>query len=449
MVYTYTENEIIRIRERIKNGISVDEDGCEIWSKSFSRAGTPVLRFTCEDRVKRDVSISKFIWTEINGLYDSRKQRLTKTCHKGGCLSLAHFSLKRLDVSFDHKHVYDKILSNAILKDNGCMIIANGGISSYTTSKLDGVNMVNHRIVFIVKNNNGNHIPSHDKDGEPLVIRHICNEPSCVNPLHLKIGTQSENCYEDKISAGTLLQGEKNPNATITEQLAKKIKLSKKDKGDPEYLTGRERAKLFGVSVDIVSRIDTKKSWSHIPDRNGVTNPNNENHRRKVRYRTRAARAKVWNERDFIDASEKIKNNIMESDIGKSGRMPPGKCWIWQKSTDKFGYGVVGFKHICTRAHVLSCEAKNMRRTKNGEIVRHLCDNPPCCNPDHIEFGSNKENSNDIVLSGSSKSFKLGPASVRHIRSSKKTNEELAKEYKVRRGTIYNVRTGRTWSSVV
>ncbi|WP_363267018.1 HNH endonuclease [Cellulomonas sp.] len=30
-------------------------------------------------------------------------------------------------------------------------------------------------------------------------------------------------------------------------------------------------------------------------------------------------------------------------------------------------------------------------------IVRHRCDNPPCCNPEHLELGTQTQNVGDMV----------------------------------------------------
>lgn len=165
--------------------------------------------------------------------------------------------------------------------------------------------------------------------------------------------------------------------------------------------------------------------------------------------KAREVRDKPWTDQNFIDAGEKIKKHIVESNEGKSGEMPPKPCWIWKLSTDRFGYGNAFFRRKSGRAHVLSCEVKYGRRAEKGEVVRHLCNNPPCCNPDHLVFGSPKDNSRDSLLHGKSKNYKFCPDSVQHVRTSKKTNAGLAKEYGVHRRAIYNIRTGKTWSAVV
>ena len=102
--------------------------------------------------------------------------------------------------------------------------------SGCSVSNLDGAIMVNNRIIYIIKNNYyGNNIPSHDENKEPLLSPGTCatSLPSCMNPPRLTKGAQSENSCEDRIVSGTLLRGDKNPNSTITEQYAKRRKLSK------------------------------------------------------------------------------------------------------------------------------------------------------------------------------------------------------------------------------
>jgi uncharacterized protein (DUF433 family) len=88
-------------------------------------------------------------------------------------------------------------------------------------------------------------------------IRHRCNYKGCVYPPHLIPGTIKEN-NQDKITDGTMPRGETHPSHTISENLARKIKLSK---GNGTQL---ERSIRFGVGVHLLKAIDIGKNWAHL-----------------------------------------------------------------------------------------------------------------------------------------------------------------------------------------
>ena len=92
------------------------------------------------------------------------------------------------------------------------------------------------------------HNVSLDKD---QVVRHICNNVSCVEITHLVIGTQQDNIM-DSVKAGT-----HNTNAKITKEDA--LQIRKEYKSSP--LTFRELGKKYGISESMVSAITKGKYW--------------------------------------------------------------------------------------------------------------------------------------------------------------------------------------------
>ena len=74
-------------------------------------------------------------------------------------------------------------------------------------------------------------------------------------------------------------------------------------------------------------------------------------------------------------------------------------CHEWQ-AAKKDGYGVVGLlrdgKRKTFYAHRIAYFLHH-RVDPQGLFVCHSCDNPGCCNPDHLWLGTNKDNVHDSI----------------------------------------------------
>lgn len=60
-------------------------------------------------------------------------------------------------------------------------------------------------------------------------------------------------------------------------------------------------------------------------------------------------------------------------------------CWVWQRNRDWAGYGRLTVKRKGQKAANWMWEQANGRRVPKGLHLDHLCRNPPCVNPDHLE----------------------------------------------------------------
>lgn len=77
----------------------------------------------------------------------------------------------------------------------------------------------------------------------------------------------------------------------------------------------------------------------------------------------------------------------------KVGKRGEEECWPWLGAIDTQGYGRAGKRD---RAHRIAFLIFH-QHIPPGMVVRHRCDNPPCCNPSHLELGSKSDNARDAV----------------------------------------------------
>ena len=62
-------------------------------------------------------------------------------------------------------------------------------------------------------------------------------------------------------------------------------------------------------------------------------------------------------------------------------------CWNWQGGVYASGYGATSYHDKSCKAHRLAW-AITHGSLEADALVLHKCDNPLCCNPDHLYLGS-------------------------------------------------------------
>lgn len=76
----------------------------------------------------------------------------------------------------------------------------------------------------------------------------------------------------------------------------------------------------------------------------------------------------------------------------------PDRCWIWQRTVRRDGYGKVWFSDHHHAAHRLAFFFTHRRHPDAGLFVLHSCDNKLCINPSHLREGTHEDNMRDVVL---------------------------------------------------
>lgn len=131
------------------------------------------------------------------------------------------------------------------------------------------------------------------------------------------------------------------------------------------------------------------------------------------------------------------------------------ECWEWTAKRHVRGYGIYWHDGKNVRANRHALFITSGPPPFDDAISLHSCDNPPCCNPAHLRWGTHKENVDDRKMRRGSLVGEDSPVATI-------TNEIVAKIYRCRldglavpeiaellqlpKATVLNVYSGRSWT---
>lgn len=162
----------------------------------------------------------------------------TKSC---GCIQSSH--VKR-------EQIFSK---NYTIKDNGCWewkgFRDKNGYGELGRA-IKGIERKAHRFSYA---------KFKGKIPKDLCVCHSCDNPGCVNPDHLFVGTNKEN-HQDKVEKSRHVKGEECHKSKLNEEQVKSI-LSLYKSG---RYTQRQLASIYTVNQYAIWAIVNRKSWKHI-----------------------------------------------------------------------------------------------------------------------------------------------------------------------------------------
>lgn len=185
--------------------------------------------------------------SRANGLCNKHlmRWRLTGTTNAGG---KGHAPIQeRLGRHFVKGPVDECWLWKSTTNKHGYGLIAVGG-------KGEG-QLLAHRVAWEIANGP---IPK-----GTWVVMHTCDTPTCVNPAHLKLGTQSDNLLDMRAKrrghdgfAVDPIRGEAHHDARFTEDDVRAIRASSE--------SSTVIAERYGVHRTSIIKIRSRKTWKHV-----------------------------------------------------------------------------------------------------------------------------------------------------------------------------------------
>lgn len=179
-------------------------------------------------------------------------------------------------------------------------------------------------------------------------------------------------------------------------------------------------AAQYGVRQNTINRVRTGARCAHIAPEIS----------RWHRYTTATSIAEILAERTAPDA--------------KTG------CVNWTAGVQSMGYGTFTFRRRRHLAHRAAFElAKGP--IPNGLVVMHACDNPRCCNPDHLSVGTDQDNRDDCVAKDrhvhgeTHPTAKLKASEVLEIRADARAQRAIAKDYGISQTQVSTIKRHSQW----
>jgi hypothetical protein len=132
---------------------------------------------------------------------------------------------------------------------------------------------------------------------------------------------------------------------------------------------------------------------------------------------------------------------------------PNTGCWLWLGSLNREFYAMKTKTFVARAVLELNLGRKLARK----EVTRHVCDNPPCVNPDHLIVGTDADNSMDSIIRGRvargsrAGNVKLKEADIPEIIARCSAGVSLvsiARDYGITANTITHIMKGRAWNHI-
>lgn len=228
---------MISIYERIKKYSLQKPNGCIAWTGSLSGHGGAVIFYN-----KRSQSVARVLY-ELNFGEIPKGVMVKRKCRDIKCVNPDHLEL------YDPADVQARLLSFVSKSTSGCWNwTGSKNPDGYGKTHFNGSDLRAHRLSY-------EHYIGPIPEG--MLVRHKCDNPSCINPDHLEIGTTQDNVNDRCLrKRSRVLRGENVKTSKLTAALVREILTSE--------LSGPKMAKKLGVARQTIDRIRRGESWEDV-----------------------------------------------------------------------------------------------------------------------------------------------------------------------------------------
>ncbi len=229
------------------------------------RSTTPRLCATCGkpfQALTQNVRLGRGIYCSRSCIQPPPSRKVLHTCAHCGkefavypsrsALGFGLYCSRDCRLESEKPDTADRFWSNVIKTDTCWIWKAGQDQDGYGTTRAANKKTRAHRLAWQLAN------------GQPppadLLVLHRCDNPSCVRPDHLFLGTNREN-MQDAAEKGRLPRGERQHLAKLTEPEVRCVR----DRYAAGGITQRRLAAEYGVNPTVISAIVCRKTWKHLP----------------------------------------------------------------------------------------------------------------------------------------------------------------------------------------
>lgn len=264
-------------------------------------------------------------------------------------------------------------------------------------------------------------------------VYHSCGNMSCVNPLHLYIKEHTNSIYEDKY---------------LIESFWSKVDI----KGENDCWNWKAYSDDAGCSFYVGKSMMGACRFLYILKNGEIP--------RNSRVKHSCGNIRCCNPRhlyvDIYDGTM-YDESFVHRFWQKVDIKNKNECWNWLYCKDRDGYGNFTYHGKAYWAHRIAYVIKNGEYDRDL-FVCHSCDNPSCCNPDHLFLGTNADNNADRhnknrdAVGSKVGTSKLTEKEVEEILGlyfrKEMLSKDIAKKFSIHKSTVLRIVSGETWRHV-